>query len=245
MPNPPFVSTSKALSQAGIDAAASSLGVGTSEIWTVLSVEPAGCGFLSDRRPRMLFERHYFHRLTAGRFDDGNISDPAAGGYGPTGPHQYDRLAHAIALDRTAALSSASWGLGQIMGENFKTAGFPDAETMVAAMSASEDAQLAAMSSFVRAQSAMANALKTHDWATFARHYNGSQYAQNAYDKKLSQAFAAHRPPDLNIRAAQLYLTFAGFDPGPVDGIMGAKLSAALAKMGETVDSVLLRLTPV
>jgi len=34
--------------------------------------------------------------------------------------------------------------------------------------------------------------------------------------------------PDLDLRAAQLYLTFGGFDPGPVDGVLGSRTRAAL-----------------
>jgi hypothetical protein len=46
------------------------------------------------------------------------------GCYGPRGASQYDRLNRAILKDRTAALQSASWGLGQIMGMNFVTRAF-------------------------------------------------------------------------------------------------------------------------
>src|SRR6266404_5494739 len=111
-----------ALSQLGIDNATRPIGVSPAELWTVLQVETSGCGFLPDRRPVILFERHIFHRLTGGLFDDGDISDPTPGGYGATGSHQLDRLAQAIALDRNAALQSASWGIGQIMGQNYARA---------------------------------------------------------------------------------------------------------------------------
>ena len=33
-------------------------------------------------------------------------------------------------------------------------------------------------------------ALRSKSWATFARGYNGPGYAQNAYDKKMAQAYA-------------------------------------------------------
>jgi len=81
------------------------------EIWSVLGVETSGCGFLPDRWPKLLFERHIFHRLTGGRFDaeDPDVSQPTPGGYGRSGAHQYNRLAAAaIALNRGAALQSAS-----------------------------------------------------------------------------------------------------------------------------------------
>jgi peptidoglycan hydrolase-like protein with peptidoglycan-binding domain len=34
--------------------------------------------------------------------------------------------------------------------------------------------------------------------------------------------------PDLSVRAAQVYLTFAGVDPGAIDGILGPKTRSAL-----------------
>src|SRR5437764_10425590 len=109
-----FQGDSQALSRTGLDSVANRVGVQAAEIWTVLAVETSGCGYLPDRRPQILFERHIFHRLTNGQFDDGDISDPTPGGYGPPGAHQYDRLARAIAKNRNAALQSASWGVAQI-----------------------------------------------------------------------------------------------------------------------------------
>src|SRR5436190_4109842 len=69
----PFIGKSAALSARGLAAVAAALGVASSEIWTVIAVETSGCGFLADRRPQILYERHIFHRLTGGRFDDGDI----------------------------------------------------------------------------------------------------------------------------------------------------------------------------
>jgi hypothetical protein len=224
-----FTGQSKALTQAGLTAAARSLSVNPEELWTVLAVETSGCGFLQDRRPQLLFERHIFHRLTGGRFDDPDISNPVPGGYGPAGSQQYFRLARAAALDRTAAVQSASWGVGQIMGENFAMAGFKDAGSMVAAMLDSEDAQLAAVAAFID-RSNLAGPLQRHDWRAFASRYNGPSYAVNQYDVKLAAAFQKYSAamPDLSLRAAQLYLTFRGFNPGAIDGVAGVRTSNAL-----------------
>ena len=229
---PAFQGTARALSSEGLAAVASSLGVHAPEIWAVLAVETKGCGYLPDRRPQILYERHIFHRLTRGQFDDGDISDPTSGGYGPTGAHQYDRLMQAIARDRTAALQSASWGLGQIMGENFIAAGFQNVEDMTAAMAQSEDAQLAATGRFLTASKLRAS-LQAHDWTTFARGYNGPNFAINRYDVRLNgefQKFSVGVLPDLSVRAAQLYLTYLGFHPGPVDGVAGEHTLSALAQ---------------
>jgi|SRR5579863_757605 len=225
-----FQGTSLALTADGLAAATGRLSVGAAEIWTVLAVETRGCGFLADRRPPILFERHIFSGLTNHQFDLCDVSNPQPGGYGASGANQYARLADAIAKDRAAALASASWGMPQIMGENFAAAGFSDVESMVQAMCDSEDAQLAAFSAFLAANR-LDQHLQAHDWAGLARGYNGPNFAANQYDTKLAaqfQKFSVGPLPDLNVRTAQLYLTFAGLDPGGVDGILGPKTQSAL-----------------
>jgi N-acetylmuramidase-like protein/putative peptidoglycan binding protein len=227
-----FAGPGTPLSPAGVDAASGVVDVGLPELWSVVSVETSGCGFLPDRRPKILFERHYFSRLTGHKFDADNpdVSQPSQGGYGAGGAHQHDRLAAAIQLDRTAALRSASWGLGQIMGDNWKAAGFEQVEDMVTSMVASEDNQLAAMAAFIKA-SGMDQPLRRHDWEGFARRYNGANFAANQYDKKLQQFFeryAAGPTPDLRVRGAQIYLIYKGFSPGAVDGVAGKNTASAV-----------------
>lgn len=229
------------LTSTGLARACSDLGVHAPEIWTVLAVETSGCGFLADRRPQILYERHIFSRLTKGRYDDGDISDPKPGGYGPRGSQQYNRLAKAIAKDRNSALQSASWGIGQIMGENYRMAGFNDVEQMANGMSESEDKQLAAMSAFL-INSNLDISLRVHNWTSFARGYNGPNYVINRYDVRLSgefQKYSVGALPDLDVRAAQLYLSYLGFHPGPIDGIAGVQTLAAYAEFesGQAVRS--------
>jgi N-acetylmuramidase/Putative peptidoglycan binding domain len=236
---PEFVGPGTPLTEQGISKAAASLGVGAAELWAVMSVETSGCGFLPDKRPKILFERHLFHRLTDGQFDDTNpgISDATAGGYGAGGVHQYDRLAEAIGLDRDAALQSASWGLGQILGANFAAAGFADVETMVQAMTVSEDAQLMAMASFIKANG-LAHALTQHDWREFARRYNGPAFEQNDYDGKLRDFFAQFSGgelPDLEVRTVQVLLTYKGFNPGAIDGDPGQRTANAIRSFQRSV----------
>lgn len=228
----PFQGNAAALSSDGLAHVCAGLGVHAAEIWTVLAVETSGCGFWADRRPQILFERHIFHRLTKGQHDDGDISHPNPGGYGRRGAHQYDRLALAINKDRNAALQSASWGIGQIMGMNYARARFQNVEDMVAAMSDSEDRQLAAMAAFLRS-AGLAASLQAHDWASFARGYNGPNYAINQYDMRLNSAYQKYCTgalPDLSVRAAQLYLSYLGLDPGRVDGRAKKRTLAAWAK---------------
>lgn len=180
------------LDEAAIADAAKKLDCEVAAVRAVIDVESRG-GFLPDGRPKILFERHYFCRLTKGRFDAAhpNISNGQWGGYGAGGAHQYDRLAEAIACDRDAALRSASWGLFQIMGDHCRSLGFADAESFVKAMVSGEAAQLDAFVSFVK-KNGLADELARHDWAGFARGYNGPAYRANRYDEKLSAAYAFH-----------------------------------------------------
>jgi len=229
-----FVGTAVPLTPDGVNQTLNSSGIGIGELWAVLSVETSGCGYLPDQRPKILFERHVFSRLTGHRYDadDPDISQPTAGGYGMPGAHQYDRLNAALQLDQEAAIMSASWGLGQIMGENFKVAGFATPDAMVSAMATSEDNQLSAMVSFMKEMQLMAS-LQAHDWAGFARRYNGPNYAANNYDGLLQQfydRYAQGPPPDLRTRAVQIRLMYAGFSPGSIDGVDGPATRQAIVR---------------
>ncbi|UUZ68721.1 N-acetylmuramidase domain-containing protein [Polaromonas sp. P2-4] len=222
------------LSEAGLAKAAGDIGIGLPALWAVMTVETKGCGFLRDRRPLILFERHVFHKRTNGRFDATapDLSDPDPGGYGAGGPFQHDRLARAIALDRRAALESASWGLGQVMGYNAASVGFADVEAMARAMSSSEDAQFQGMVGFITANK-LSKFLQQGDWENFASRYNGPGFKKNRYDEKLAAEHARYVKgplPGLRLRAAQLLLTYRGFNPGPVDGWFGKRTKGALAE---------------
>ena len=227
-----FTGKAMLLDSDGLQASLDLLGAGAADLWAVIGVETSGCGFLPDRRIKILFERHVFSSQTKQRFDDDfpALSNPVAGGYGAAGAHQYDRLASAIALDRKAALNSCSWGVGQVMGYHARALGFVSAERMVAAMGDSENVQLAAMARFIKLND-LDGALRTHDWARFARGYNGPNYRINNYDTRLAATYQQVRSgtiPDLVVRAAQAYLTFLGHDPHGIDGIMGRMTRAAL-----------------
>lgn len=178
--------------------AANLLGVEVAVIRAVVEVESAGHGFLPDGRPKILFERHWFWKLTplpVSRTRP-DLSNSKPGGY-LGGTREWDRLSDAIKFDRIAALKSASWGLAQIMGFNYEIAGFSDVEEFVRAMHDSEGKQLQAMMNFIKNNPAtyqnrnMLTALRNYDWRTFARIYNGSG-GLGVYDLKLAAAYKRH-----------------------------------------------------
>lgn len=130
-----FQGQGRPLNNEGMSQICSTLGVSEPEVWAVLTVETRGFGYLQNRCPQILFERHIFHKLTNGEYDDGNadISNGKAGGY-VGGQGEYDRLGKAMKLDWENALQSASWGIGQVMGFNYKVAGFGTVDAMIQKM---------------------------------------------------------------------------------------------------------------
>jgi hypothetical protein len=168
------------------------INVGEDEVHAILDVESAGSGFDKQGRPKMLFEPHIFWR----ELGPGPKRDKAAA-QGLAYPRwkrgypndSYPRLLKAIAIDETAALRSASWGLGQIMGFNHIKAGYQSVWGMVQAFLDDEESHLYAMLRFIQ-NSGLADELRRHDWAGFARGYNGAGFAKNGYDRKLAAAFA-------------------------------------------------------
>jgi len=229
-----FAGPGKPLTQEALDEAAGIVGIPGAAMWAVIQVESSGAGYLEDRRPKILFERHLFHRATGGSFDltHPDISDPKRGGYGAGGAHQYDRLAEAIDLDRDAALASASWGLGQVLGSNFRIAGFADVEDLVAKMVRSERHQLLGMINFTKSNNLGVH-LRNENWLAFALGYNGQAAEEQGYPTKLQSAFEAFRdgsPPDIRVRIAQLALSLLGHSPKGVDGLFGNNTRRALQR---------------
>ncbi|RWB98847.1 MAG: N-acetylmuramidase family protein [Mesorhizobium sp.] len=169
---------------AGID-------VGEDELHAFLDVETTGHGFDAQGRPIILFEPHVFFRNLSGAK---RAQALAAGlayqrwGQSPYPKDSYPRLKAACAIDETAALKSASWGLGQVLGENYAAAGFLTVQAMVEAMKADEELQLLAAVNFIKANKLDDN-LRAHDWAGFAKGYNGAGYRKNAYDTRLANAY--------------------------------------------------------
>ena len=159
-----FSGKGRPLSEAGLQGALSALDMDPAAdmpvLWALLTVESRGFGFLSEgARPKILFERHIFHKETGGRFaaEAPDLSAKTGGGY-IGGTAEYKRLGRAIALCRQAnlgddpALRSASWGLGQVMGFNAVASGFAGPADMVARMAQSEDARLAGRTGFIRSE---------------------------------------------------------------------------------------------
>ena len=211
--------TDKKLTLAQIQAQAKSLGVETAALRAVHEVEAKGNGFLASGEPVILFERHIFYRklremnypnlakLFFARRPD--LCNTSAGGYGKTS-EQHNRLKQAqdlllqvlplldpnkssdkkiIEQVRACALMACSWGIGQVMGMNWESLGYPSLQQFINDMYESEGKQLEAMCRFIKVNG-LVDEMQRHDWVTFARVYNGVAYRKNQYDTKLAKAYA-------------------------------------------------------
>lgn len=187
------------------------IGVGEDEIHAVLDVEAAGSGFDRSGRLKMLFEPHVFYRNLKGDRQERAVREGLAYAAWRPGHYpadSYPRLMRAMAIDETAALKACSWGLGQILGENHKAAGYDTPQAMVASFCKDEANQLEAIVRFIKSKK-LDDDLRRHDWRGFARGYNGAQYERHGYHVKLANAYArwanikdtpydpAKRPPDV------------------------------------------------
>lgn len=207
-------------------------------IQTFVMVEAGGTGFLRDGRPKILFERHRFRKLTSGVFDGSNpgVSQPTPGGY-QGGAAEYARLASAYALDPVAAVMSASWGCVQIMGERHDMAGYLLPGAMIGAFCDYEDAQLVAFGNFIRS-AGLQQALQDKAWLRLSDGWNGKGGRANGYPAKLAATYArqlavAQDPENTerhDIVEIQAMLNLLGYGPLVVDGWFGAKSRAAAAR---------------
>lgn len=169
------------------------IGCDVEAVMAVASVESRGGGFDPEGFPKTLFEGHWFYKLTKGKFAASypTLCFPkwTTAHYGKTWQQEKARLSAAVALDRNAALQSASWGMFQIMGFNHGRCGFKTVQQFVTAMCKDENTQLEAFTQFIIA-SGLADEMRGRRWADFARLYNGPGYAKNKYDTKLEKAYS-------------------------------------------------------
>lgn len=181
----------------------SEISVGEDPIHALLEVETRGTGFDSHGRIIMLFEPHKFYKHLKGTQRDEAVQKGLAYPKWGTRPYprdSYPRLDEAMAINEKAALLSASWGLGQLMGENYAMAGYDNVEDMVSAFAGSEAAQLEAMINFIKSAGIdddlrriekkidSGQAVTSHDWVPIVRVYNGAGYAKNDYHNRAAKA---------------------------------------------------------
>jgi peptidoglycan hydrolase-like protein with peptidoglycan-binding domain len=165
-------------------------------------VEGSRAGFLPDKRPIILFERHRFYKNLAAAKGQAyansmmasypDICNTTPGGYSG-GALEYARLDKARGIDNDIALMSASWGMFQVMGENYRECGYTSVNAYVNDMIVSEDNQLQAVCVMINNRSSLKQAIDSKNFAQIARLYNGPNYQINQYDTKLQNAYNSYQ----------------------------------------------------
>jgi peptidoglycan hydrolase-like protein with peptidoglycan-binding domain len=190
-----FIGTGRALSGEDYARAAKAIGCEEAVIRAVTVVEARGQGFDAKKRPVILFEPHVFWRCLPtskrGEAQRLGLAYPKwrPGNYPGTQDARYAQLERAMLIDRDAALMACSWGLGQVLGENWQMCKFTSVEAFVRKNLEGEGGQLDVMVAFIIG-AGLGKHLRAKNWAGFARGYNGPGYAKNQYDKKLATAYA-------------------------------------------------------
>jgi hypothetical protein len=163
-------------------------------IVAVGQVESAGRGFLPSGLPKVRFDAHEFSRLTSQKYDlsHGSISSKKRNpSLYKEGEQEYDRLAAAMQLDKTAALEATAWGRFQILGIHHKSCGYDTVEEFVRAMHESELKQLEAFLAYLK-NKGLDKLLREKRWEDFARAWYGEDFDSKKYAKQLEEAYNKH-----------------------------------------------------
>lgn len=185
------------VTKSAIGLIARDLGVEEAALLAAAEVESAGKAFADvDGKPMPLirWECHYFYKLLPdslrARAVAENLANTKSGAIpNPKGQQaRYDLLGRAKAIHADAAVSSCSWGLGQVMGAHWKWLGYASPQELVNVACSGIPGQVQLMARFIKKNN-LVDELQRRDWAAFARAYNGPSYKVNRYDEKMREAY--------------------------------------------------------
>jgi len=207
----------------------------------VVDVESAGTAFWNvngEAKPAIRFEGHYFYdRLSGVELQSAvtqGLADKKVGGVANPSSFadRYALLQRAANINQKAAYESTSWGLGQVMGANWKSFGYKDVfELTNKAITVSGQVEL--MIKFIEVND-LKKYIDNRQWAKFAAAYNGPAYKKNSYHTKMANKYAAYAYGSDNAaqeEIIQLQNMLNKVNPDrklEVDGVLGASTKAAL-----------------
>lgn len=167
-----------------IERVAGGAGLEPAALLAIAEVEAGGRAFAligGKEEPLIRFEGHYFDRLLGDAkravARKKGLASPNAGAVKNPASQaaRWRVLEDAIAIDRPAALQSVSWGIGQVMGSHWKALGYNSVEALVAEARSGAGGQVRLMLRFLETNG-LVDIIRAHDWAAFARAYNGPRY---------------------------------------------------------------------
>ncbi len=190
-----------------LESLAGEVGIDTGAAVAVLQTESGGRAFGRDGSLIIRFENHSFYdfwgtdnqdvyfehfRFESGRRWRGHLfrTEPGADWLEFHGDQvrEWEALDLARGFDDTAALKSISMGAPQIMGFNHEAIGFRTVQEMMQHMSQSTRHQILSLFDFFDER--QVEALRSQDFRTFARCYNGTGQ-MNRYSELLWECYRA------------------------------------------------------
>ena len=148
--------------------------------------------------PTMLFEGHVFWRqlesknIDPNKYVKGNenilYKTWTKKYYTGRNNGEYERLKKAAKINESAAYESASYGMFQIMGNNYKICGYDSAKEFFEDLCKNEDAHFYSFIKFIKAKGIVPY-MQKKDWNQIAYRYNGPSYKKNNYHKKLEEMY--------------------------------------------------------
>lgn len=175
-----------------INEQATALKISAYALLAVIEIESGG--LIGNPHPIIRWEGHYFDRLVPAKLRDTaraqGLSSPKAGVVKNTAGQdgRYTILNKAAAIDKEAAYSSISIGVGQVMGAHWKDLGYKSAEAMFERAKEGFQGQVELMIRYIKINE-LVDELQRLDWSAFARGYNGSNYAKNRYHLNMKEAY--------------------------------------------------------
>ena len=173
------------------------IGVEVAAIKAIVDIEagPSHEGFSAPGKPLINFDLTMFRRFATRR--GVNLSQYSQSHSVVFNSHRGSqikanaRLDAARSIDSDAAVEGTFWGMFQKGGFNWKKCGAESLDDFVMRMSRSERDQLDMFVEFVD-NSGLLKYLKSKDWESFARGYNGPAYARRNYHTRMASAYARH-----------------------------------------------------
>lgn len=218
------------------------------KLLAVVDVESAGRAFwkIGGRNlPAVRPEAHKFYdRLNGAKRKKAvaaGLANPRAGAIKVPGSWAavYDVVERMVAIDRSAAYESCSWGVGQVMGFHWQRLGYPSVEALVKSCQTVEgqvDCMVRYVEEFKLRDELLQGGSSAASWKAFAKAYNGPAGVSRGYHKLMAAAYKryAGKSPttaggsDEEVLLIQKKLKAAGYYAGSLDGISGPKTVAAI-----------------
>ena len=173
-------------------------------LFAVIEVESGGrltASVGGRNEPLIRFEGHYFYRLLPNSKRNKALARGLASSKAGQVKNPYRQvsrwklLKRAERIDRDAALQSCSWGCGQVIGSHWRWLGYSSVDGLVSEARSGAGGQLRLMMRYIK-KAGLIRKLQSHDWAGFARAYNGPAYRRYNYHIKLRDAWYKHANDD-------------------------------------------------